>query len=469
MRYIALTASLIALLFCASVTAQEEVATDTVAADSLPGEMIAPPAPVTNLVARDKPDDHGHAITLSWDLSPDDTAGAQSVVQYEIFRWVPFYMDTVDELRSNLVRLRAQLDTASGEARGTLRTRRNEAKSAYFAAFERVAEVHTLYPKGGEWRRIGMVPMGLSSHDNVGAKEPESPDYMPDGSGYYYRVDAVGIDSTLRAEGPVTGPVYSSGQWFNVGRRPVFVGVVVFGFLTIFFVRRARRDADLYVRPISGIDAVDEAIGRATEMGRPILYVLGLGTAEQVATIASFTILGRVAKRVAEYQTSLIVPTYDAIVMSVAQEVVKSSYMDAGRPEAYSEDTVFFVTQSQFAYVAAVNGLMLRELPATNVYMGKFYAESLLLAETGAVAGSIQIAGTDEIAQIPFFIVACDYTLIGEELYAASAYLGREPILLGSLKAQDYAKAAVIILAIIGLITVQFGWTWFSSYFRVLS
>jgi hypothetical protein len=265
----------------------------------------------------------------------------------------------------------------------------------------------------------------------------------------------------------IVGPVQSYGQWFNSGRWPVLIAVLVFGFLTVFFVLHAKRGADLYVRPLGGIEAVDDAIGRATEMGRPILYVLGLGTAAEVATIASFTILGRVAKRVAEYQTRLIVPTYEPIVMTVAQEVVKSAYLDAGRIDTYDEDTVFFVTQAQFAYVAAVNGIMLRELPATNVYMGKFYAESLLLAETGALAGSIQISGTDEIAQIPFFIVACDYTLIGEELYAASAYLGREPILLGSLKAQDYAKAAVIILAFAGLIAAQFDWTWFTSLFVV--
>jgi hypothetical protein len=53
--------------------------------------------------------------------------------------------------------------------------------------------------------------------------------------------------------------------------------------------------------------------------------------------------------------------------------------------------------------------------------------------------------------------VACDYTLIGEELFAASAYLGREPLLLGTLKAQDYAKAAVLVLAIVGLLAVNVG------------
>ena len=114
---------------------------------------------------------------------------------------------------------------------------------------------------------------------------------------------------------------------------------------------------------------------------------------------------------------------------------MKSSYLDAGRPELYRQDDVFFVTQDQFGYTAAVNGIMLRERPATNFYIGKFYAESLVLAETGNLAGSIQIAGTDEITQIPFFVAACDYTLIGEELYASSAYLSQEPPLLGTLKA----------------------------------
>ena len=97
---------------------------------------------------------------------------------------------------------------------------------------------------------------------------------------------------------------------------------------------------------------------------------------------------------------------------------------------------------------------MIREKPAANFLMGYYYAEALLLAETGATTGAIQIAGTDSISQLPFFITTCDYTLIGEELYAASAYLSREPLLLGSLRGQDIGKALVMILII--LQTVMF-------------
>jgi len=100
---------------------------------------------------------------------------------------------------------------------------------------------------------------------------------------------------------------------------------------------------------------------------------------------------------------------------------------------------------------------MLREQPATNFYMGVFYAESLILAETGNIAGSIQISGTDQIAQLPFFVAATDYTLIGEELYAASAYLSREPVQLGTLKAQDYSKAVTMIIIILGAIAITAG------------
>jgi hypothetical protein len=144
-------------------------------------------------------------------------------------------------------------------------------------------------------------------------------------------------------------------------------------------------------------------------------------------------------------------------VYTVAREIVKEAYSDAGRPDAFNPDSVFFVTTSQFAYVAAVNGIMLREKPATNFFLGMFYAESLLLAETGNISGAIQIAGTDASAQLPFFITACDYTIIGEELYAASAYLSREPNLVGTIKAQDWGKATIGILLVVLTILALFG------------
>ncbi len=266
-----------------------------------------------------------------------------------------------------------------------------------------------------------------------------------DGTKYVYRIAAVaGKDTVWSQSSP---PVACSPQLFNTARLNILIAMVIFFALVIYYIETAKKGKNLFVRRIAGLDAVEEAVGRATEMGRPIIYVPGLGSVADIATIASLNILGEVAKKVAQYDSALLVPNRDPIVYTVAREMVKESYTKAGRPDAFKADSVFFITSEQFAFAAAVDGLMAREKPATNFFLGMFWAESLILAETGAQTGAIQIAGTDSVFQLPFFITACDYTLIGEELYAASAYLSREPLLLGSLKGQDYGK--IIILAIV--------------------
>jgi hypothetical protein len=295
---------------------------------------------------------------------------------------------------------------------------------------------------------IEVLPLeGTGLTDGYDPEFPVSPMVL-----YEYRTISLALNGDSLFSDVFTGAEMARGEWFNVSEIPTFIGCAVFLTLIFVYFGMAKRGADLYLRPIAGIEAIDEAIGRATEMGKPILYVPGLSDISDVATIASLTILGRVAKKVAEYQTPLIVPNCDPIVFTVAEETVRQGYLEAGRPDAYDPDSVFFLTQSQFAYVAAVNGIMMREKPATNFYLGMFWAESLILAETGAMSGAIQIAGTDAVTQLPFFITTCDYTLIGEELYAASAYLGREPKQLGSIKGQDACKAVIMAIIVAGMI-----------------
>jgi hypothetical protein len=202
-------------------------------------------------------------------------------------------------------------------------------------------------------------------------------------------------------------------------------------------------------------------------MGKPILYIPGLSSIGDIATIASLNILSQVAKKTAQYNTTLLVPNRDPVVYTVAQEVVKEAYIDAGRPDAYVSDNVYFISAEQFAYVAAVCGTMVREKPATNLFLGYFWAESLLLAEAGAATGAVQIAGTDSVFQLPFFITACDYTLIGEELYAASAYLGRDPLLLGSLKGQDWGKMIILGILIAASALILIGFRNVFSFFSI--
>ncbi len=292
------------------------------------------------------------------------------------------------------------------------------------------------------------------------------PDSLRDLGEYYYFVRQVAEDGSF-TDSEIFGPITPKSQLYHTKKSMVLVLVILFIALVTIFLKLARTGRRFYLRPIAGIAHLDEALGRATEMGRPILYVLGLSGISDIATLAGLTILGRVAKKSAEFQTRILVPCVDPIVMIVAQETVKTACMDAGRPDTYNEDDVFYAAGSQFSYAAAVAGLMVRHKTAANFYMGMFFAESLILTETGSMTGSIQIAGTDAVTQIPFFITTCDYTLIGEELYAASAYLSQDPLQVGTLKAQDMLKAIYMVVIVIGTVAMTTGFMWFVNLFKI--
>jgi len=247
---------------------------------------------------------------------------------------------------------------------------------------------------------------------------------------------------------------------FNADRIIMFMAIVAIGSTLLYNIRIAERGENFYLRPIPGLKAVEEAVGRSTEMGKPVLYVPGIMDMDQVETVAGVIVLGHVAKMTARYETSLNVPVSRSIVMKAARESCRESYMLEGRPDMFHEDMVHYLTDDQFAYAAGVNGIMVREKPAACLYMGKFYAESLILAETGNSIGAIQIAGTASPAQIPFFVTACDYTLIGEEFFAASAYLSQKPELIGGVRGQDMVKAGVITVIILATILRFLFETW---------
>ena len=246
-------------------------------------------------------------------------------------------------------------------------------------------------------------------------------------------------------------------DWFDGRRFPLFLITFIFSGSVVFWIIRARSGESLKIRKIAGLEAVDEAVGRATEMGQPILFVPGIQDINEIQTIAGLTVLSRVSKVAAEYDAKVEVPTSKSLVMTAARETIQASFLSAGRPESYNQDLVYYVTDEQFGYVAYVQGMMVREKPAACFYMGAFFAESLILAETGNTIGAIQVAGTAMPAQLPFFVAACDYTLIGEEFFAASAYLSGEPDQLGSLKGQDLGKVIVGIGIVVGVTLLTLG------------
>tara|TARA_B100000029_G_scaffold514139_1_gene615821 strand:- start:3209 stop:4060 length:852 start_codon:yes stop_codon:yes gene_type:complete len=239
------------------------------------------------------------------------------------------------------------------------------------------------------------------------------------------------------------------GSIFVEDSKLLFSSVILVSVIFYYYIDRAKSGEKIFLRTIPGLKAMEDAVGRATEMGKPVLFVPGIMDMDQVETVSGLILLGHVSEMTANYEAGLNVPVSKAIVMEAARETCKESYLKAGRPDLYYDDMVHYLTDDQFAYAAGINGIMKREKPAACFYLGKFYAESLILAETGNSIGAIQIAGTGSPSQIPFFVTACDYTLIGEEFFTASAYMSNKPELLGSIKGQDIVKMFVMASMIV--------------------
>lgn len=308
--------------------------------------------------------------------------------------------------------------------------------------------------EGGPFERIGEV----ITQNTIYVDQDLHPD-----SAYAYQLVAVG--DGVRSDPVASKPVTPQIEWLNYDRRWLFVIALAIAGAVVYFVARARAGKELFIRKIAGLEAIDDAVGRATEMGRPVLFIPGINDMDDVQTLAALTILGRVSRTIADFDSKIFMPVARSLVMTAAREVIRGSYTLAGRPDAYSDDMVTYVTDEQFGYVAAVDGLMVREKPATIFLLGAFFAESLILAETGNHVGAIQIAGTARPAQLPFFIAACDFTLIGEELFAASAYLSGEPKQLGSLKGQDFGKGIAMIFVVVGTIAATISLAWQVAFF----
>lgn len=296
----------------------------------------------------------------------------------------------------------------------------------------------------GAFEAIGQAAPGAARYEDTNVEN---------GIEYFYRVVALGTES--EATSTIAGPAVARPQWINTRQWNVFILLALLLGFNLYYIEHIRTGGKPYIRKIAGLEAVTEAVGRATEMGRPILFVPGIQDMNDIQTVAGVTILGHIGRTVAEYDSRLVVPTSRALVMTTARETVKEAYLSAGRPDSYDENNIYYVTDEQFGYVAGVNGYMVREKPATCFYMGAFFAESLILAETGNSIGAIQVAGTAMPAQLPFFVAACDYTLIGEELFAASAYLSGEPKQLGSIKGQDIGKLVALISIIAAVLIIS--------------
>jgi len=242
------------------------------------------------------------------------------------------------------------------------------------------------------------------------------------------------------------------------GRVIELLYFIAFVLVTRYFIQRTKTGWMPSIRHIPALYAIDEIVGRAVEMGRPIHVAPGLGDLDP-QSIVGFEIVRYTAENAAKKGAEIIATTRSTVQLPIIEDLVRTSFIGAGIPEAYKPENVRFIASDTSAYVTGVQSIIERENCAGNISVGQSSGYMFMLfARAKTVVGDVmQIGGTAKVLNTPHLVATCDYVLIGEELYAAQAYLTKEPELLATVAVQDMFKLAMMALLAIGLIVTAIG------------
>ena len=235
------------------------------------------------------------------------------------------------------------------------------------------------------------------------------------------------------------------------GRFLGFVLNIAMAALVYYYIKSKKQ---IYIRRVPGLDAIEEAIGRSAEMGKPVICSFGIG-GFTYWTLAGLAILSHVAHLCAKTGSRLIVPTgggdQSLIVRPVAEEIVKTAYTLEGAEDQYNPDDLPFLSGQQYAYVGGYVGIMQRVRPGSVIMTGSHASDAMNIAETSNAVGAITITSGSYISNVAALACASDYILIGEEAPAAGAYLSDDPAQRASIRVQDLFKWLALAIIILGI------------------
>jgi hypothetical protein len=252
------------------------------------------------------------------------------------------------------------------------------------------------------------------------------------------------------------------------GKVMLFILLMLSFLIVYYYIQQSVGGKMPNLRRLPAVDAIDEVLGRAVEMGKNVVFTHGTGTLESsssAGSLAAIATLPYVARRTVELGLDLILPTGSHTAYNVLGEVMREAALMEGNPSAYNPDNIRYLSQVSRAYSAGVMSILMNENVGGAIFLGSYHHAGLMVVETANRVGAMSVGGTDSFSQLCWFVAGCDYSLLGEEIYALGAYISKDPVSVGAIAGQDIIKMAVIVITLIGVILTQVGIdvaSWFS-------
>jgi hypothetical protein len=232
------------------------------------------------------------------------------------------------------------------------------------------------------------------------------------------------------------------------------LGLLAFAAILLIALTFWRRRTPASFRSIEAYERLNRSVGLAVENGSRLHISLGRGnllTARGGSALAGLAMLRRLAERTSVSDRPPVVTSGDASLAILSQDTLQSGYRAAGAEEQYRFSTGRLTGLTPFSYAAGAIPVIHDENVSANIIIGDLGAEAALLTEASDRANANLIAASDDLSAQSVFYASAQDPLIGEELFAAGAYVGAGASHDASLNVQDILRWLIILAILLGV------------------
>lgn len=203
------------------------------------------------------------------------------------------------------------------------------------------------------------------------------------------------------------------------------------------------------LRPLSSYKAIEGQVSRAIESNSQMHVTVGQGSLysdKTAVSTASLIALGQIAEDGCANETPPLATTADATLFLSGLDSMYRAYEKAGQVDNYTFDAVKFMAHGSqpVAYMSGVASLLHQDKIISNIMLGHFGPEVVLSAEAAYREHIEQVIGTDNITAMSIATAYTDHTLIGEDMFAAPAYVDESTERLTGLRIQDVTRTVIM-------------------------
>lgn len=228
----------------------------------------------------------------------------------------------------------------------------------------------------------------------------------------------------------------------------LILAVVLLGVVTLW-----KRRSSSAIREIPTFTRLVRSLGLSIEDGKRLHISLGHGRMTDGrggSAFAGLALLRNVAERTSVSDMPSVASAGDSTLGLLTQDTLEAGYQAAGVEDAYVHTIGRVTGLTPFSYAAGAMYISQNENVSTTIVLGNLGSEVGLIADASERANVPLIGSSDDLAGQSILFTSAQEALIGEELFATSAYLNDDAVYSASLTVQDIFRWVIIVGLVVG-------------------